>query len=226
MNRDESWQVIDEQRLVIADLLETLTPQEWATPSLCDAWTVREVGAHLSLAATAKMDEMLRFAIRARGNFDVSIREATIARAAARSNAEIIADLRNIVGSQRLTSRDLLARPVARRPGARSGSEPPDRPPRWRCRSRPPGPPPTGPGSAGSRSLPRDDSAASGWSQTTSTGPGAAARNCAVRLRRCCCSRPDAARLWRTCMAPVCGRRGSGARRPGSKPFLHQRDPL
>ena len=102
MNRDESWQVIDEQRVVIADLLETLTPQEWATPSLCDAWTVREVGAHLSLAATASMGEVVKSAIRARGNFDAMIREVSIARAAARSNAEIIADLRNIVGSQRL----------------------------------------------------------------------------------------------------------------------------
>jgi uncharacterized protein (TIGR03083 family) len=102
MNRDESWQVIDDQRVVIADLLETLTPQEWATPSLCGAWTVGEVGAHLSLTATASLGDMAKSAIRARGNFDAMIREMTIARAAARSNAEIIADLRNVVGSRRL----------------------------------------------------------------------------------------------------------------------------
>src|SRR5688500_10710956 len=102
MNRDDSWQVIDAQRVIVADLLETLTPPECATPSLCDACTVREVGAHLSLPATASMRQMLVFAIRARGNFDRSIRDATIARAAARTNAEIIADLRSIVGSHRL----------------------------------------------------------------------------------------------------------------------------
>ena len=88
--------------MIIADLLETLTPQEWATRSLCEAWTVREVGAHLSLAATASLGEVRATAIRVRGSFDGMIREATIARAAARSNAEIIADLRNIVGSHRL----------------------------------------------------------------------------------------------------------------------------
>ena len=38
------------ERLALIDLLETLDPQEWATPSLCDGWTVQDVAAHLASA--------------------------------------------------------------------------------------------------------------------------------------------------------------------------------
>lgn len=36
-----------EERRAIRALLETLTPEQWAAPSLCAAWTVRDVVAHL-----------------------------------------------------------------------------------------------------------------------------------------------------------------------------------
>ena len=50
MDRDESWQVIAEQRLGLADLLERLTDAEWETPSLCAGWRVRDVAAHVAMA--------------------------------------------------------------------------------------------------------------------------------------------------------------------------------
>ncbi|MFS0896389.1 maleylpyruvate isomerase N-terminal domain-containing protein [Mycolicibacterium litorale] len=34
------------ERLEFADLLDGLSSAQWATPSLCDGWTVREVAAH------------------------------------------------------------------------------------------------------------------------------------------------------------------------------------
>lgn len=43
---------IESERLAIADALETLTPEQWATQSCCDAWTVQEVAAHLTQAGT------------------------------------------------------------------------------------------------------------------------------------------------------------------------------
>jgi uncharacterized protein (TIGR03083 family) len=101
MDRDASWRVIDEQRLAVGDLLETLSDDEWRTPSLCDAWTVRDVGAHLSLAATARTRDVLGYVVRARGSFDAMIRDASIDRAR-RSTTQIVADLRDIVGSRRL----------------------------------------------------------------------------------------------------------------------------
>jgi uncharacterized protein (TIGR03083 family) len=36
-----------DERAEFADLLATLTPQQWATPSLCTGWTVHDVVAHV-----------------------------------------------------------------------------------------------------------------------------------------------------------------------------------
>lgn len=45
---------IESERLEIADTLATLTPEQWATPSCCDDWTVQEVAAHLTQAGTTR----------------------------------------------------------------------------------------------------------------------------------------------------------------------------
>ena len=62
--------LISRQRLAVADLLGSLTDDEWAMPSLCTGWSVREVAAHLvmpfELGLPARMWQM----IKARGNFD------------------------------------------------------------------------------------------------------------------------------------------------------------
>ena len=62
MERDESWRIVDRHRAMVADLLEGLSAEQWETPSLCAGWRVRDVGAHLSLAATAGTGEVLRAA--------------------------------------------------------------------------------------------------------------------------------------------------------------------
>lgn len=49
MNEDEIWAAIDSARGRTADLLERLSDDEWAQPSLCDGWAVRDVAAHLTL---------------------------------------------------------------------------------------------------------------------------------------------------------------------------------
>ena len=36
-----------DERSDLAAFLETLTPQEWNAPSLCDRWTVKDVVAHM-----------------------------------------------------------------------------------------------------------------------------------------------------------------------------------
>lgn len=101
MDRDESWRTIDEHRLAIADLLDALTPEEWATPSLCDGWTVRDVAAHLSMAATASVGEVMGHFVSARGSYSRMIHDSAVARAR-RSTETIVADLRGIVGLRRL----------------------------------------------------------------------------------------------------------------------------
>jgi len=41
------WSMIAAERTGLADELQDLTEEQWATPSLCDGWTVRDVVAHL-----------------------------------------------------------------------------------------------------------------------------------------------------------------------------------
>ena len=43
----EIFAVATANRLLAADMFAALTPDQWATPSLCSGWTVREVAAHL-----------------------------------------------------------------------------------------------------------------------------------------------------------------------------------
>lgn len=101
VDKEQGWRVIDEQRIIVADMLKSLRPDEWAMPSLCGGWTVRDVAAHLSIAATMPTLEVLRATGRARGNFDKMIHDTAVQRAA-RPTDQIIADLRGIVGSRRL----------------------------------------------------------------------------------------------------------------------------
>jgi uncharacterized protein (TIGR03083 family) len=101
MDKAASWRTIDQHRVLLADLLEGLDDEAWATPSLCTEWTVRDVAAHLSIAATTSVGDALPWALRARGSSDRMMRDYAIDRAR-RPTAEIVADLRGIVGSRKL----------------------------------------------------------------------------------------------------------------------------
>lgn len=47
MDRTQLWDTIVQERQALAEELGTLTEQEWATPSLCAGWTVKDVAAHV-----------------------------------------------------------------------------------------------------------------------------------------------------------------------------------
>jgi uncharacterized protein (TIGR03083 family) len=53
MAKVEIWPTIHSERKALATDLEALSEQQWASPSLCDDWTVRDVVAHMT--ATAKI---------------------------------------------------------------------------------------------------------------------------------------------------------------------------
>ena len=48
----DTWASIKNGREALGDYLGGLSADEWNRPSLCAGWTVRDVGAHLSIAAT------------------------------------------------------------------------------------------------------------------------------------------------------------------------------
>ena len=60
LGTDERWLIVDEQRRTLADLLETLTPSEWETPTACGDWRVRDVAAHLTLAPRFSYSDLVR----------------------------------------------------------------------------------------------------------------------------------------------------------------------
>ena len=43
----DTWTMIGDARTDLAGYLETLTPEQWNAPSLCDQWKVRDVVGHL-----------------------------------------------------------------------------------------------------------------------------------------------------------------------------------
>ncbi|BCK59239.1 maleylpyruvate isomerase family mycothiol-dependent enzyme [Nocardia wallacei] len=91
------------ERLRLCEFLAGLGADEWSTPSLCAAWTVHEVLAHLTTTTRTSVWSVVKEAIRARGSFDRM--EATVARerAARLPAAELIEQLRESAESSRRT---------------------------------------------------------------------------------------------------------------------------
>jgi uncharacterized protein (TIGR03083 family) len=83
-------ELIRTERLALIDFLETLTPEEWATPSLCGEWTVQEVAAHLAVAASISAPAAVGSLLRA--GFRVNASNADNARRWARRGTEAILD--------------------------------------------------------------------------------------------------------------------------------------
>lgn len=102
MDKAEGWLTIDEQRLVLANVLRDLTPEEWQVDSLCEGWTVHQAATHLTMAALAPNREVLAATVRARGSFNRMIKDSAVRRAARRPPEQVVADLESTVGSRRL----------------------------------------------------------------------------------------------------------------------------
>lgn len=103
MDRERAWQLIEQERLSLADLLSGLTPAEWEHPSLCAGWRVRDVAAHVALAPLQSpgMWSMLVEAVRARGSFDRLNHDVSV-RHADRPGADLVMELRAHAASRRL----------------------------------------------------------------------------------------------------------------------------
>jgi uncharacterized protein (TIGR03083 family) len=100
MDLDDVWRTIDAERWGLSDLLDDLSLAEWETPSLCEAWRVGDVAAHLTLAHMGPGAALVG-AVRARGSFDRMIRDTAL-RAAGLPRDEYPRRLRAMVGSRRL----------------------------------------------------------------------------------------------------------------------------
>jgi uncharacterized protein (TIGR03083 family) len=102
MDDERSWQVIVQQRVAIADLLDGLSAEQWEAPSLCAGWRVRDVAAHVSLVALPPNPvELVVQGIKAGGNFH-RLNTAMSVRRAGRPTAQLVDDLRQHAGSRKI----------------------------------------------------------------------------------------------------------------------------
>lgn len=109
MSDDEIWHHIDEQRVDLADFLDTLTAEQWNTPSLCEGWTVRDVAVHLTQSAAP----WPRLAIEAvRSGFRFNAMVARVAREDTSTPDEVVATLRGMVGGRRRPPGTAVADPL------------------------------------------------------------------------------------------------------------------
>ncbi len=90
---------IESERLTIADTLATLTPDQWATQSCCDAWTVQEVAAHLTQGWNYSLAHGMAQMLRARGDLG-KVNSRCVAPLAAAGTDAIVADLRENAASE------------------------------------------------------------------------------------------------------------------------------
>src|SRR4051794_9963164 len=93
------WAAVGEERRGLADQLDRLTPEQWETPSLCGAWTVRDVAAHLVVPHTISIPQFLLTFARAGGSFERA-NVAMTARAARRPTAELVSEIRRFADSR------------------------------------------------------------------------------------------------------------------------------
>jgi len=84
---------IARERIAVADLVDTLTPEQLATPSLCGSWTVHQVAGHLLMPLQTSSLALAVAGLRARGDFDRANDQLTRS-FAARPIGEISAGLR------------------------------------------------------------------------------------------------------------------------------------
>lgn len=64
------WTVVHHERAALVRTLETLGPEQWATPTACPGWDVHDVVAHLVDTAKTTRVRFVRDMITARFDFD------------------------------------------------------------------------------------------------------------------------------------------------------------
>lgn len=89
------WRHIDDQRDALADILEGLSDEQWARPSLCESWTVRDVAAHLAWG-DVRLSQVIVPMLRAGFRSNAMIRDIAIR--SPLSPMEMVAKIRSFHG--------------------------------------------------------------------------------------------------------------------------------
>jgi uncharacterized protein (TIGR03083 family) len=92
------WSLIHAERAALAADLAKLTAQQWATRSLCDRFTVREVLAHLTAGASLSPARWLAGVLRCRFDFDQQV-AMRLAEQMGTAPADTLARFRRVITS-------------------------------------------------------------------------------------------------------------------------------
>ncbi|MBP2319656.1 uncharacterized protein (TIGR03083 family) [Kibdelosporangium banguiense] len=95
---DALWQPVHAERAALAADLKDLTDEQWATTSLCTEFSVREVLAHITAAATLNPVRWMVGVIRCRFDFDKQV-AMRLAEHLGTSPAGTLARFRDVVTS-------------------------------------------------------------------------------------------------------------------------------
>ena len=71
MKSEETWRYIHTERATMADTWATLSPEQWATPSWCEGWSVQETAGHVLAAAEQTFPNFYKELISAGFRFNV-----------------------------------------------------------------------------------------------------------------------------------------------------------
>jgi uncharacterized protein (TIGR03083 family) len=98
MSPTGTWSLVHAERAALAADLTDLTDPQWATPSLCTGFAVRQVLAHLTAGATLSPVRWLAGVIRCRFDFDKMV-AMRLAEQLGAHPAETLARFRRVVTS-------------------------------------------------------------------------------------------------------------------------------
>lgn len=101
MDTETVWRHIRDERRALAATLATLDDAEWATPSLCEGWTVKDVAAHVIASPTFGWVDFLVLMARNGFSFDRAVLRDGQRRGRAPA-AQILAEFEKYDGSRAL----------------------------------------------------------------------------------------------------------------------------
>ncbi|MEX5297557.1 maleylpyruvate isomerase family mycothiol-dependent enzyme [Kocuria sp. CPCC 205292] len=107
-SRKDLWAAVHAERARLAEDLAGLDRGQWAAPSLCGRWTVEDVVAHLTAAASTGRLRWLRSVLGARFDFDLH-NQRRLEEHRGATPAETLRRFRDVVGSTVAPSKDTAA---------------------------------------------------------------------------------------------------------------------
>lgn len=100
-NDEHEWSMVAAERRDLADLASTFTPSQWATPSLCEGWTARQVFAHVVMGVEPTVRPYLRHLLRSGLSFNRASMRAAIEVGEGQEPEQLVALLRSGAASRK-----------------------------------------------------------------------------------------------------------------------------